>query len=165
MKRITTALMILTLLVAPAVAQEDDEESKGEEVVIDTPYEEEVTLTIPEDYETLREYYIELAELYQEAKYDLDQELEATEALLANQERLLQYREEDRELLREVREDISKPTLPEFLNHGPLVGVGTSYNAPYTIHAGYQITILRSFKLQVQAQYPFGAAVMVGWEF
>lgn len=158
-KTIVVLIIVFLLPIFSNVAEE------SEKVVIDTPYEEEVTATVPEDYETLREYYLELAELYQEAKYDLDQEIEATDTLLSNQEKLLQYREEDRELLREVREDISKPTLPEFLNHGPLVGVGTSYYAPYTFHVGYQIIILQSFTLQVQAQYPFGANVMVGWQF
>jgi hypothetical protein len=137
----------------------------AEEVVIDTPYEDEVTLTIPEDYETLREYYIELAELYQETKYDLDQEIDNVDALLVNQEELLALVREDKKLLNEIKNDLKQPTLPEFLNHGPLVGVGTSIDHPYTIHAGYSIEILNSFTLQLQGQFPFGVSVMVGWEF
>lgn len=137
----------------------------AEDVELDTPYEDDPTLYIPEDYDTLREYYIDLAELYQEQRYDLEQEIDNVDILLTQQKRLMDLQLENTKILNGVKDDLDKPTLPEFLNHGPLIGVGTSINYPYTAHIGYQITILDSLVIQAQGQFPFGISVLIGWEF
>ncbi|HYX08182.1 MAG TPA: hypothetical protein VE912_15735 [Bacteroidales bacterium] len=137
----------------------------SEEVKLKTPYDKDVYLSIPNTYQELRQRYIDLAEMYQSQRYDLEQEIKNVDKVMADNKDLLNYAKNTNSTLNDIKAEIKKPTLPNFLNSGPLIGVGTSIDNKVIVNAGYQLQILNKFIIQVQLEYPFQANLSVGWIF
>lgn len=166
MKAILLFLTILCFSFTPLIAEEVEIEHPN-------PDKEPIALIVPEDYDDLKEAYIEMAELYIGERYDLEQCLDDQQVLLDNidtikSEVIVELKEQlkkNEETLREiVKEKVKKDpfAIGVFLESG-----GVLYDSelkPYVQCMPY-VQLFETFNIGVEIGYPFSLGVGLGVQF
>lgn len=122
-----------------------------------------VELNIPAQ-EDLRDAYIEMAWLYIEERYDVEELLEENDVLIEDNERLeeqLKKTEEELEETRAIADELRKQVDPVFRNS---VGLGAGVVLPQEVspQIWYGIVLFNTVQINVYAKYPFEIGLQAG---
>ena len=151
--KIVALVSILLFAVLPVL-------NAGEEIVIPTPYEQDVYLFVPDDPEELREFYIDLATLYYEQRYDLDRSVVNVDKLLDQIEELTGTIESHKEYLEEAVILLEET---KFFSRSFDIGAGYNFQMlrpTYHINLTYMLT--DRFQGGFGLEFPFAVRAFVG---
>lgn len=123
----------------------------------------DVKVFIPDTYDELKEYYLELMGLYLDQKSDLNESIENTDELIETteelQEQIGDLIEVNKELIDVLNMKVYEPLWMSILF------TGLEYNfmdKNYEIKLGYGALIADSLYLSAMIGYPFSITIMLG---
>lgn len=114
--------------------------------------------------EDLRGAYIDMAGLYIEERYDVEELLEENDKLIADNERLeeqLKKTEEELEETKEIADELRKQINPVFRS-GVGFGVGVVLPQEVSPQIWYGIVLFNRVQVNVYAKYPFEIGLQTG---
>ena len=158
---------LLFIFSLPLIAQET--------VVIDTPYNKEISIDIPKDKKEMKELLIEVSELYWGERYDLEQKLKDEEKLLAKIEELKQRLKESNQTIENLKVELKKTQdlLEEKVKPTPLKwGININGGAMFydsdtllTFRGHPYILLFEAVSLGVELGYPLQFSLSFGIQF
>lgn len=136
----------------------------GETVELNTPFEESISLNVPENYEDLKDLTIMIAELYWGERHDLEQSQEQVDTLIEEIDNQLipvidELRIQNKDLITLLDERIA----PTFLQS--VVSIGTGMKPEIYGYVSYGVTIFELITLRVAVGYPLIFSADIGITF
>ncbi len=120
-----------------------------------------IEIKIPKDYETLRDYYIELAAMYHESDTELDIMIDKSKELIEQNEKLQKDIEVLTKQLEKTQELLDNIPSNNFLNQINIYG-SIKYDGTYAYGLSYNILLYQKFQVGFKIDYPLMLGVYFG---
>lgn len=161
-------LFILLLFILPfsLIAQET--------ITLDTPFDREITVTIPENHEDCTDLIVDISELYWGERYDLEKKLEDEEKLLARIDDLKKQLKESnntieslKKSLKDTQDLLEEKTKPDVFRWGINISGGAIFNDPlaYTLKGSPYIQLFERVNIGIEIGVPLQASIIFGIHF
>lgn len=141
----------------------------SEEVIVETPYKDEITLDLPESYDELRELTIQIAELYWGERYDLESTLKTLAETRASLNEILIERNialSENQLIKAEINNIKKlANKRTFIAPSILGGVSFSTRSNTSFYFGAQLILLETVLMQASFDTDLSINLGLGLQF
>ena len=138
------------------------------EVVLDTPFEDEITIDIPESKEEMRQLIIDVSELYWGERYDLERSQDHVEELKKDIEKLNKQIDNLKVELRNTEELLDEKVKPDIFRWGINVSGGIilpTSGQTLTISAMPYLQLFEMINIGIEVGYPLEISGVIGVHF
>lgn len=140
----------------------------AEEVVLDTPFEDEITIEIPDTQEEMRQLIIDVSELYWGERYDLEKSQEHVTRLEDNIDKLNQQIDQLKKRLEETEKLLDEKVKPDIFRWGINVSGGImlpTNGQTLTFSALPYIQLFETVNIGIEVGYPLEISGVIGVYF
>lgn len=141
----------------------------SEEVIVETPYKDKITLDLPESYDELRELTIQIAELYWGERYDLESTLKTLAETRTSLNEILIERNialSENQLIKAEINNIKKlANKRTFIAPSILGGVSFSTRSNTSFYFGAQLILLETVLMQASFDTDLSINLGLGLQF
>jgi hypothetical protein len=167
MGKVLSIFLLLLFLSFPLIAQET--------VVLNTPYDKEISIDIPKDKKEMKDLIIEVAELYWGERYDLEKKLEDEKKLLKKIEELKERLKESNQTIENLKVELKKTqdlleekVKPTPFKWGININGGAMFydsNTLLTFRGQPYILLFEAVSIGVDLGYPLQISLSFGIQF